>query len=94
MGWDAFGLPAENAAIERGIVPHAWTKQNIAQMKETLMKLGYRFNWEKEICTCDARCVSSTLVFCDIELLGITSGLSGSFCSYTTTSWLTRNPAM
>lgn len=55
MGWDAFGLPAENAAIERGIMPHPWTKQNIAQMKETLVKLGYQFDWGKELCTCDEK---------------------------------------
>jgi leucyl-tRNA synthetase len=55
MGWDAFGLPAENAAMDRGIMPDPWTKQNISQMKETLISLGYRFNWEKEISTCDER---------------------------------------
>lgn len=55
MGWDAFGLPAENAAIERGIMPDSWTKQNISQMKETLNQLGYEFIWEKELSTCDER---------------------------------------
>lgn len=47
MGWDAFGLPAENAAIERGIDPAQWTQQNIANMKAQLDSIGARFDWEK-----------------------------------------------
>ncbi|KAF9880993.1 leucyl-trna synthetase [Colletotrichum karsti] len=53
MGWDAFGLPAENAAIERGIDPAVWTKSNIAKMKEQLEVMNGTWNWERELATCD-----------------------------------------
>lgn len=52
MGWDAFGLPAENAAIDRGIHPAQWTYQNIAQMKAQLEPLGLSIDWSKEVATC------------------------------------------
>ncbi|XP_078524272.1 leucine--tRNA ligase, mitochondrial [Lissotriton helveticus] len=52
MGWDAFGLPAENAAIERGLRPEDWTASNIRGMRRQLQALGLRFSWEREVTTC------------------------------------------
>ena len=53
MGWDAFGLPAENAAIQNKLHPGVWTKRNIAVMKSQLQRLGLSIDWDKEVSTCD-----------------------------------------
>lgn len=52
MGWDAFGLPAENAAMQHQVAPAAWTEDNIAYMREQLQALGFAFDWDRELATC------------------------------------------
>ena len=53
MGWDAFGLPAENAARDRGVHPEAWTRANIASMRAEMQRMGLAIDWSRELATCD-----------------------------------------
>ncbi len=55
MGWDAFGLPAENAAIKNNVHPEEWTKKNIAHMKEQLKNIGILYDWDNELSTADSK---------------------------------------
>ena len=53
MGWDSFGMPAENAAMEKGVHPGNWTRANIAAMREQLKRLGFALDWSRELSTCE-----------------------------------------
>jgi leucyl-tRNA synthetase len=53
MGWDAFGMPAENAAIQHGEHPYKWTVDNISEMRRQLKGMGFSYDWDREVTTCN-----------------------------------------
>ena len=53
MGWDAFGIPAENAAIENKVQPSNWTEENISNMQSQFKRMGFAYDWKREFSTCD-----------------------------------------
>ena len=55
MGWDAFGLPAENAAFDNNVHPAVWTRENIAAMREQLKSMGLSYDWRRELATCEPK---------------------------------------
>ncbi|HQC19600.1 MAG TPA: class I tRNA ligase family protein, partial [Smithella sp.] len=55
IGWDAFGMPAENAAIEHKIHPAKWTNENIEHMKKQLKRMGFSYDWDREVSTCEPK---------------------------------------
>jgi len=72
MGWDAFGLPAENAAIERGSHPAKWTYDNIATMRGQLKSMGLSIDWSRELATCDPDyCHQQQRLFLDMRKAGL-----------------------
>ncbi len=72
MGWDAFGMPAENAAMEKGVHPGGWTRQNIAQMKAQLQRIGFALDWTREFATCDPEYYGhEQALFCDLYEAGL-----------------------
>src|SRR5438270_1856964 len=72
MGWDAFGMPAENAAMERKVHPGEWTRANIAAMRDQLKRLGFALDWAREFATCDpAYYVQEQALFLDLFEAGL-----------------------
>jgi len=72
MGWDAFGMPAENAAMERGVHPGSWTRQNIANMKAQLKRLGFALDWSRELATCEPEYYGQEqALFLDLYVAGL-----------------------
>ncbi len=84
MGWDAFGMPAENAAFEKKVHPASWTRANIAAMKKQLMRLGFALDWNREFATCDeAYYGQQQALFLDLYEAGL---------AYRKDSWVNWDP--
>ena len=84
MGWDAFGLPAENAAISNKVLPATWTKENIDTMRQQLKSMGFSYDWDREIATCDPEYfVHEQRMFIDFIKKGI---------AYRKKSWVNWDP--
>ena len=84
MGWDAFGLPAENAAIANKVLPAVWTKENINTMRQQLKSMGFSYDWDREIATCDPDYfVHEQRMFIDFIKAGI---------AYRKKSWVNWDP--
>jgi leucyl-tRNA synthetase len=72
MGWDAFGMPAENAAMEKGVHPGGWTRDNIANMKAQLQRLGFALDWSRELATCEPEYYGhEQALFLDLHAAGL-----------------------
>ena len=71
MGWDSFGMPAENAARQNNLSPKKWTETNIANMKFQLKKLGLSIDWDREISTCSAEYYKHQQIFLDLYDKGL-----------------------
>jgi leucyl-tRNA synthetase len=91
MGWDAFGLPAENAAMDNRVPPAKWTYDNIAYMKKQLQSLGFAIDWERELATCRPEYYRwNQWLF--LRLL-TTGGINGSSCACWRRASSIRRPA-
>ncbi len=88
MGWDSFGLPAENAAIKNNTHPRTWTNKNIAEIQRGLRRFGFSYDWRREISTCEPEYYRFRRAS-----RSITAGTSGSSCACWSAGWRTAKRA-